>query len=78
MKIITIENLVDLPVTGEYIRYFINSEKYLEQSRELMYGKPTKKQLKQTVVRVRTGLKYQRNEPCPCASGKKYKKCCLK
>ena len=20
---------------------------------------------------------YQRNEPCPCGSGKKYKKCCI-
>ena len=78
MKTITIENLVDRSATDEYIRYFNNSERYLEQSRELMYDKPTKKQLKQTVVRVRTGLKYQRNEPCLCGSGKKYKKCCLK
>ena len=21
--------------------------------------------------------KYGRNEPCPCGSGKKYKKCCI-
>lgn len=27
---------------------------------------------------VRTGKKIGRNEPCPCGSGKKYKKCCLK
>jgi preprotein translocase subunit SecA len=25
---------------------------------------------------VRTGLKIGRNDPCPCGSGKKYKKCC--
>ena len=25
---------------------------------------------------VRTSLKIGRNEPCPCESGKKYKKCC--
>lgn len=25
---------------------------------------------------VRTELKIGRNEPCPCESGKKYKKCC--
>jgi preprotein translocase subunit SecA len=25
---------------------------------------------------VRTGPKVGRNEPCPCGSGKKYKKCC--
>jgi uncharacterized protein YecA (UPF0149 family) len=24
------------------------------------------------------GPKIGRNEPCPCGSGKKYKKCCLK
>jgi len=26
---------------------------------------------------VRTEPKIQRNEPCPCGSGKKYKKCCM-
>ena len=26
---------------------------------------------------VRTGPKIGRNDPCPCGSGKKYKKCCL-
>lgn len=26
---------------------------------------------------VRTGPKVGRNDPCPCGSGKKYKKCCL-
>jgi preprotein translocase subunit SecA len=25
---------------------------------------------------VRTGAKIGRNDPCPCGSGKKYKKCC--
>ncbi|MDF1565147.1 MAG: preprotein translocase subunit SecA [Deltaproteobacteria bacterium] len=27
--------------------------------------------------RVRTGPKVGRNDPCPCGSGKKYKKCCM-
>jgi uncharacterized protein YecA (UPF0149 family) len=26
---------------------------------------------------VRPGPKVGRNDPCPCGSGKKYKKCCL-
>jgi len=30
------------------------------------------------IVPVRTGKKIRRNAPCPCGSGKKYKKCCLK
>jgi preprotein translocase subunit SecA len=25
---------------------------------------------------VRVGKKIGRNDPCPCGSGKKYKKCC--
>ena len=27
---------------------------------------------------VRKGPKVGRNDPCPCGSGKKYKKCCLR
>ena len=34
-------------------------------------------QLKTTTV-VREGAKIGRNDPCPCGSGKKYKKCCGK
>jgi preprotein translocase subunit SecA len=26
---------------------------------------------------VRSGPKVGRNDPCPCGSGKKFKKCCL-
>jgi len=26
---------------------------------------------------VKVALKIGRNEPCPCGSGKKYKKCCI-
>ena len=28
------------------------------------------------VVQRKTGKKVGRNDPCPCGSGKKYKKCC--
>ncbi|HLD77418.1 MAG TPA: SEC-C metal-binding domain-containing protein [archaeon] len=28
-------------------------------------------------VRNASGQKVGRNDPCPCGSGKKYKKCCL-
>lgn len=34
-------------------------------------------QLQQTVIPVRTESKTGRNDPCPCGSGKKYKKCCI-
>jgi len=36
-----------------------------------MQRPPTKKQL------FRNPPKVGRNEPCPCGSGKKFKKCCL-
>lgn len=29
------------------------------------------------VTKVRNGPKIGRNDPCPCGSGKKHKKCCL-
>jgi uncharacterized protein YecA (UPF0149 family) len=30
-----------------------------------------------TAPYVRAAAKVGRNDPCPCGSGKKYKKCCL-
>lgn len=38
---------------------------------------PSKKLKRGTYVEVRTEPKIGRNSPCPCGSGKKYKKCCL-
>ena len=32
---------------------------------------------KEAVEPIRTGPKIGRNDPCPCGSGKKYKKCCI-
>ena len=29
------------------------------------------------IIPKNVGKKIQRNDPCPCKSGKKYKKCCL-
>lgn len=47
--------------------------KYLKgKGREAAKGTPRKKKIK-TIVKDR---KIGRNEPCPCGSGKKYKKCC--
>ncbi|MFC1571791.1 SEC-C metal-binding domain-containing protein, partial [Candidatus Margulisiibacteriota bacterium] len=42
--------------------------------KSVTYGAPQKQSSKQSTVKsVRVG----RNDPCPCGSGKKYKKCCL-
>ena len=58
--------------------YIIDNMSYEYLNRDLMYDKPTKKQMNQVVVPIRTEPKYQNNEPCPCGSGNKYKKCCKK
>jgi len=33
--------------------------------------------VKQRVLRERGEVKIGRNDPCPCGSGKKFKRCCL-
>jgi hypothetical protein len=38
--------------------------------------KPVKRSLEPVMQPVRHGPKIGRNEPCPCGSGKKFKKCC--
>lgn len=42
------------------------------------YGYAHKKELSDSRNEpVRVDVKIGRNDPCPCGSGKKYKKCCL-
>ena len=38
--------------------------------------KPQKKEVKEAPAPKQTDKKVGRNDPCPCGSGKKYKKCC--
>ena len=35
------------------------------------------KEAKANQTFIREGVKVGRNDPCPCGSGKKYKKCCM-
>jgi uncharacterized protein YecA (UPF0149 family) len=44
---------------------------------DFKFGHLTKKQREADIQPVRTEPKYQRNDPCPCGSGKKYKNCCI-
>jgi len=56
-------------------------EKLLTEARYLKYGGLSKKMRGVEIKPVRdssTNPKIQRNEPCICGSGKKYKKCCIK
>jgi preprotein translocase subunit SecA len=45
-----------------------------KQKQEYILSRGEETTTKQTVKR--DGIKVGRNDPCPCGSGKKYKKCC--
>ena len=84
----------ELDRIGELSAYIIKGgkqyDKFEENEPDLMAlaellgssGLPDKLQRIQKQVEAyapaRTGPNVGRNEPCPCGSGKKYKKCCLK
>ena len=50
------------------------SQKNIERLYEISYGTKKKQPKKNRVTKKKIG----RNDPCPCGSGKKYKKCCLR
>jgi preprotein translocase subunit SecA len=50
-------------------------EELLQKKRNVTYGEPTRVSRSSA---VRKTDKTGRNDPCPCGSGKKYKKCCGK
>jgi hypothetical protein len=77
--------LVDIELTVSSY-YSILDEKHpdLEEWRQIAIGSDTDYQnaskqgnLQQSVP-IAMGNKVSRNDPCPCGSGKKYKKCCAK
>ncbi|MFH1772180.1 MAG: preprotein translocase subunit SecA [Candidatus Omnitrophota bacterium] len=53
-------------------REFVHSRVSLVEEAKAAAIKPPEKK----AVPIRSGKKVGRNEPCPCGSGKKYKKCC--
>ena len=65
-----------------YVELINNENEEVQQALRIMQGgyihDMTKKQQAAVVQPIRTEPKFNRNEPCPCGSGKKYKKCCIK
>ncbi|MBU0462761.1 MAG: preprotein translocase subunit SecA [Proteobacteria bacterium] len=51
------------------------SEMKKKEQENLTFSHSDGSSIKQPVKR--SSIKVQRNEPCPCGSGKKYKKCCM-
>ena len=50
---------------------------FINHVEDMRYSHLSKKEREADVQPVRTEPKYQRNSPCPCGSGKKYKNCCI-
>ncbi len=44
---------------------------------EMIEGIPEPGNVSEAISSIGTRRKTGRNDPCPCRSGKKYKKCCL-
>lgn len=63
----------DHPDTIGVFPYLLKAR--LERARERMEEEPTPDFINET---VHAEPKAGRNDPCPCGSGKKYKKCCMK
>jgi len=62
-------------VIGVLSRWYGFSEEYLQKKKEVEYAKRQPIQVTNTITNP---YRYVgRNDPCPCGSGKKYKKCCL-
>jgi len=81
-------NLFDAMIAGieeDVVRYMFRvrlvhglelaalAQKRLQNAREIHNGEPEEGP---RVKQRRVGRKIGRNDPCPCGSGKKYKKCC--
>jgi preprotein translocase subunit SecA len=63
------ENLLN-KLKIDFVTILINLQIVQESTQEKEPRKPTKFNPKNTEKKI------SRNEPCPCGSGKKYKKCC--
>ncbi|MEA3493403.1 MAG: preprotein translocase subunit SecA [Candidatus Margulisiibacteriota bacterium] len=61
-------------IVGMILKVQLAEQPVEQKPRDVQYGAPEKGERKASPVKV---VKVGRNDPCPCGSGKKYKKCCL-
>lgn len=64
-------------LTVEQAREFVKKNPKLAGFIKPMELEPTPRQLLRTPVNPIASGRVGRNDPCPCGSGKKFKKCCL-
>ena len=78
------EHIEDSVVKKLFLFEPVSAEQLAEQHRrrqappaDMSFSAPFKSaQRQKPLTMVRKGEKVGRNDPCPCGSGKKYKKCC--
>ena len=67
---------VKLPPSQVVTVFSHTPKKFVHQEYSSLRREEVKEQRKKFVPRKLEGKKIGRNDPCPCGSGKKYKKCC--
>ena len=72
-----LEDLELFLTSKEIIAKFLRRRKRLRSVFSNMYSIERWQSGPTTSPVIRTSLKYSRNDPCPCGSGKKIKKCCI-
>jgi len=50
---------------------------FMAHIEDIKYSHLTSKQRNANIIDIRRTEKISRNTPCPCGSGKKYKRCCI-
>ncbi|MBU0686600.1 MAG: preprotein translocase subunit SecA [Candidatus Margulisbacteria bacterium] len=68
------EEIIGLIFKAQIVKAGEEADEIIPKRKAVTYGGPAKESTEPT---QRKGNKVGRNDPCPCGSGKKYKKCCL-
>jgi len=71
------KEIVEAVVMDPATEHIVEMPPYKELN-EIKYSHLSRAEREADIQPVRTAPKIGRNELCPCGSGKKYKKCCLK
>lgn len=68
-----------MPLMNNTRQWFLKGhtpDELFAEERKFLRPLPKNEFVPSNVINIRTGLKVGRNDPCPCGSGKKFKKCC--
>jgi len=68
------------PILLDKIKYVLMDRHYIERIKRhyrMFKDVIEKENRKATSIKSNKRVKIGRNDPCPCGSGKKYKKCCM-